>query len=256
MLRVVRKAYLDETGIHDPENSCVIAGFLGTDEQWDKFDGEWVKGLGKRRSLHMHDLQWSKPKRIAKLLGRLGPIPADCGLERIHGIVRGKDYDDLVPNEPLIRLIASPYMMAMQPCLLQTLRHVPEDEDVHFIFERQDRYSPFSYLPEQFYGDEFRRKDGSSRLSITYVEKGFTPRTEPGDYLASEMAQCDIDNSSFKADAGRSILGDEMMIGARLSRSQIRDIVVTAKMLLSADPEIKRLGDQFLEYMRHRDGKQ
>jgi hypothetical protein len=251
----VRKAYLDETGIHDPSISCIIAGFLGTDEQWDIFDGEWKKGLGKRKSLHMKDLRWSKPERISPLLGRLGPIPEQCGLERIHGIVRGKDYDDLVPTSPIIRLILSPYMMAMQPCIFQTMRHVPSHETVHFIFERQDRYSPLAQFPQAFYGDQFKTPDGQPRLTITYVEKGFTPRTEPGDYLASEMAQCEIDNKSFKADAGRSILGDTMMIGARLKRSQIREIVARGNMLMDADPRIRALGNMWLNAKRKQNEK-
>jgi hypothetical protein len=251
----IRKAYLDETGIHDPDNSCIIAGFLGTDEQWNQFDVEWKKGLGKRKSLHMKELRWNKPKRITALLQRLGRIPDSCGLERIMGIVRGNDYEDLVPRSPLIRLIASPYMMAMQPCILQTIKYVPQDEGVHFIFERQDRYSPFAHFPETFYGQEFKDKEGNPRVTVTYVEKGFTRRTEPADYLASEMAQCDIDNSSFKAEAGRSILGDSMMIGARISRDQIRVITMLAKMLLARDPQMRALGEMFVQHLRTRNAK-
>ena len=171
----VLKAYLDETGIHEPKNSCIIAGFLGNEDQWARFDEEWKKGLGKRERLHMKDLQWSKPERVAALLSRLGLIPEACGLERIYGSVRGADYEDLVPDDPMMRLIASPYMMAMQPCIIQTMRHVPAHESVLFTFERQDRYSPLAHLPEEANG---------SRVVMAYVPKDATARTQPADYLA------------------------------------------------------------------------
>src|SRR5689334_3126511 len=69
-------AYLDESDIHDSKLWCVIAGHLGTEEQWEDFDPKWKIGLGKKKSLHMKDLQWnSKPDRISRMLARLGPIP-------------------------------------------------------------------------------------------------------------------------------------------------------------------------------------
>jgi hypothetical protein len=230
---VPRLAYLDETGIHDPANSCIIAGYLGTEEQWDDLDVKWKRGLGKRKGLHMKDLQWGKKsKKIIQLLSRLGPIPDECGLERLHGIVTGKDYEDLVPNVPLIRLIASPYMMAMQPLIAQTMRHVSNDETVRFTFERQDRYSPWAHLPEKFYGEQFKTTDGITRVAIAYVPKDFTARTQPADYLAYEIAQCDLDRESERAKAGASILGDGMMIGARMCHKEIRKVVAVARMLM------------------------
>lgn len=219
------KAYLDETGIHDPKNSCIIAGFLGNENQWARLDEEWKAGLGNRKFLHMKELQWSKPDRITALLARLGPIPEMCGLERIYGSVRGADYEDLVPDDPMLKLIASPYMMAMQPCIIQTMKHIPANESVLFTFERQDRYSPLAPLPEAANG---------SRVVMVYVPKDATARTQPADYLAYEMAQCEIDRNSVRTKAGESILGDSMMVGARVSRAQIRSIVEAARMSLGS----------------------
>lgn len=173
----------------------------------------------------MKDLQWSKPERVAALLARLGPIPEMCGLERIYGSVRGADYEDLVPDDPMLRLIASPYMMAMQPCLIKTMEYVPAGESVLFTFERQDRYSPLSHLPESAHG---------SRVVMAYVPKDATARTQPADYLAYEMAQVELDRNSVRAKAGESILGDSMMVGARVSRAQIRSVVEVARMSLGS----------------------
>jgi hypothetical protein len=228
-----RMAYLDETGIHDPANSCIVAGYLGTEEQWNDLDVKWKLALGKRKGLHMKDLRWgNKTKKSIQLLSALGPIPDQCGLERLHGSVTGKDYEDMVPDNRLLRLVASPYMMAMQPLIVKTMLHVPQDETVLFTFERQDRYSPWAHLPEKFYGEQFKTKDGISRVAIAYVPKDFTARTQPADYLAYEMAQCDIDENSDRAKAGASILGNGAQIGARMSREEIRRIVVTAQRMM------------------------
>jgi hypothetical protein len=234
-------AYLDETGIHDPANSCIVAGYLGTEEQWNSFDPKWQQGLGKRKALHMKDLRWGKKtNKISRLLSTLGPIPDECGLERLCGIVTGKDYEDMVPNNRILRLVASPYMMAMQPLIFKTMLHVPPDETVLFTFERQDRYSPLAHLPEKFYGDQFKTKDGISRVVIAYVPKDFTARMQPADYLAYEMVQCDIDGDSERAKAGASILGNGVNIGARMSREEMRRIVVTAQKMVLAmyGPEV------------------
>jgi hypothetical protein len=231
-------AYLDESNIHDNALWCVVAGHLGRKEQWEDFDGKWKIGLGQRKSLHMKELQWnSKPERISRLLAKLGPIPASCGITRIFGAVRGQDYEDIVgvllPQHPELRVLLDPFMVAVWPCIIQTLRHVPKDDRVLFTFEQHDNYGPLlSLLEDSFASDPlFNTTAGEPRMIIATVPKRATPRTEPADYLAFEMAQCLIDRTSFKAQAGWSILGDRWMVGQQVSREGIRPIVTAALML-------------------------
>jgi hypothetical protein len=84
--------------------------------------------------------------------------------------------------------------------------------------------------------------NGEHRAVLVPVLKGFTPRTEAADYLAFEMGQEQIDKNSFKAQAGRSILGDRTMIGKQAKRGEIRNILETALVLAQAKTrlDIKR----------------
>lgn len=227
------KAYLDESHIASNE-WCFVAGHLGKEEQWKEYDLQWRNGLGNRNSLHMTALRWnSKQKQIQRLLETLGPIPAACKLERIFGSVKGSHYADLIPNMPWMKVHFHPFVFAVWPCLIQTLRWLPKTERVIFTFEHSDRYSPLlSIIQESMVGvDLFTTPSGEHRAVLVPVPKGFTPRTEAADYLAFEMGQLQIDKDSFKAKAGKSILGDHMMIGAQTKRDEVRAIFVTTLAL-------------------------
>ena len=88
-------AYLDETG-HEGKDLVILAGFLGTAEQWEKCEADWRSGLGKRKHLHMAELRWSRPERLRPLLSTLGPIPHAAGLQAVYSAVKIADYADLV----------------------------------------------------------------------------------------------------------------------------------------------------------------
>ena len=233
------RAYIDESGLPDLQSLCVVAGYLGTEEQWARFDVEWKNALGQRPALHMNDLRFNqKPGRIRGLLDRLGKVPDACGLERLLGIVRAQDYDDLVPVIPIIEQMTSPYMMAVQPLLFQTMRHVQEHEHVEFFLERQDRYSQFAAMHERFYGERFKDSNGKSRVTVSYLPSNATPRFQAADYLAFAIAHNDTDQRSVKAQLTQPILGDYMMIGAAVRKEQIRGIVTNAHAMMEQDDPV------------------
>ena len=105
------RAYLDETGQQE-RDYVFIAGHIGYENQWAHFAQEWQLALGpQRKRLHMQNLRWS-PNSTEKLLARLGPIPAACGLKRLVGGVRVADYEDLIPG-PRARRMVTGYACAL-----------------------------------------------------------------------------------------------------------------------------------------------
>jgi hypothetical protein len=36
-------AYFDESGIHGDSTHCIVAGFVGSDREWNKFEARWQK---------------------------------------------------------------------------------------------------------------------------------------------------------------------------------------------------------------------
>jgi hypothetical protein len=62
-------AYLDEAGQEGRED-VIIAGYIGSDEAWDKLVTKWKAALYPRRSGHVRTLRWSG-RRPANLMAKL-----------------------------------------------------------------------------------------------------------------------------------------------------------------------------------------
>jgi hypothetical protein len=224
-------AYMDESGIHG-DDWCVVAGFLGTDEQWGHLADEWKIALGKRKALHAKELRWGgKAYRSRKLLERLGPLPRECGLERVFGLVRLADYQDLVPVGKHVNNAASPYMIACQHCMRAVLESIPAPERIKFVLERQTKYSPYKSLPDWFFSLLY-----PGRLEIQYLPKESTSLFQPADYLAFALRCMKINPQSEKAQLTKSIVlsgndgksGVMRGYGEELSRDRVRNAIKKA----------------------------
>src|SRR5258708_24961120 len=216
-------AYMDESGIHDGDHLCVVAGFLGDEDQWKAFIPDWQAALGDRTHLHMKELRWAqKAKPVAALLSRLGPIPVKHGLIPIVGGMCQKDYREVVKGR-LDDTFTSPYMMTLQLCFVQTLKAIPESESVAFVFEQQEKYE---WAAQYLHDVVFRMNKVDDRMrGVTFVPKGSTHCTEPADYLAFQVREYNINHDSPKAKMGMSILGDGDAIGHVWEREQIQSMV-------------------------------
>src|SRR5271157_452890 len=77
-------AYFDESGIHEGDHRCVVAGFVGNDPQWQAFASDWIAAIKPRKNLHMCELPWKRrPHRVIPLLASLGPIPSKYNLRHV-----------------------------------------------------------------------------------------------------------------------------------------------------------------------------
>jgi len=59
-------AYLDESGTHDTSPISIMAGYLGTAEQWGAFDAEWMALLQRAGVWHVHAVDLFKRTRAFK----------------------------------------------------------------------------------------------------------------------------------------------------------------------------------------------
>jgi hypothetical protein len=214
----VLTAYMEESGVHD-KDWCVVAGFVGDDKQWKDCIDKWKPGLGRSRSLHMRKLRWNKTERVKKLLNTLGPIPESCGLKKIWAGLRLQDYEDLLPQELRLNQEISPYMLCTSMIFARTAKLLPVGQRVAFVFALQKQYSRLVALPEWFLRNFLR-----DRFTVTYLTER-TMLTEPADYLAFEIRQCQIDINSKKARLGHSIIGDGQGYGAIATRDGVRRVM-------------------------------
>ena len=81
-------AYLDESGIHEGADICVVSGYFGGENQWKKFDHHWTKILRDYGVPELHSKQfWGRDKKGK----RIGPY---------------KDWDDAKAEKFLSKLVS------------------------------------------------------------------------------------------------------------------------------------------------------
>jgi hypothetical protein len=237
----VLTAYLDESG--QESNAYVfIAGFLGNDEQWKKCAVDWKAALGARKALHMNRLRWAYPKKVEKVLNRLGPIPYQCGLEALLGGVRVGDYEDIVKGTLSEKLMTG-YIAALYPLVIQMLKVVPSNERVEIVFEAQERYETLVHIVltnlTKSREPEFLTDDGLPKLANwSFASKASTMLTQPADFLAYAVTQIYRDSKSEKSRLCLPICpGGEKstVIGAVMPRNQIRSVVQVTHTLVNLE---------------------
>ena len=235
-------AYLDESG-HEGNELVIVAGYLGKESQWRRFADDWKVGLGRRKSLHMSSLRWSSP-RTKKLLEVLAPIPNRCGLQRMIGAVRVKDYEDLISGSRLEKTMKG-YLVALQAAVLPALIKIPAHERLELVLESQFEYefqagqylgqiSKLSPLLSPEVRKYLRTTTGKSKLANwRYAPKTSTALFEPADYLAYALLQKWRNPEAKKAEWCNPILGNGEYLGWFMKREQVRDVILRIPQMLA-----------------------
>jgi hypothetical protein len=189
-------AYLDES-CHDKKDLALVAGFVGTFEQWEKCERDWRIALGDRQHLHLKRLRWSNKKGASHLLSRLGPVPHDAGLTAVFSAVRVTDYEDLVDGTHMQKLMKG-YFICVLGIVNMLSQELSRHETFKVVLESQVEYA--NGVIRTHHGSLDHTPDGRKRwASVEFVKKGHTLLTEPGDYLAYALIQQARDPQSAKA---------------------------------------------------------
>jgi hypothetical protein len=217
----MHSVYLDESG-HETGEHIVIAGFLGSDDQWEAFEHDWKTAIGSSKKFHIAKVRWGKDA-TRRRLARLAAIPYKHGLRAVLGACRVSDYADLIENTAEEYAVQG-YPLVIFPIINEVLKAVPATEKIRWVFEEQHDY-------EQQARNVFRNfpiKDASRLSDVSFVSKDATVRTQVADYLAYAMLQLLRDPSSEKTEWCRPILGDNSFLGMNAGRDLIRSIVKNA----------------------------
>jgi len=221
------KAYLDESR-HSDGPKCVVAGWVGTLEQWAACEKEWLTKLKPRSSLHMNDLRWnSKRDRLKRLLEKMGPIPARHGLQRVAGGMKHQDYQEVVAGTIAERAL-SPYMGCVQLCLHAMLDTMSPRQHLHVYFEEQKEHAHHVGILHEAVFKE--RQMDHRLLGMTFLGKHESWCFQPADYLAFHLSTKAIDEECDKAVLTRPINGPGM--GWNYDRAKLkRDVDYLTKQL-------------------------
>jgi hypothetical protein len=218
----VLTAYFDESGVHGAD-SCVVAGFVGNDAQWQAMAAEWIPAIKPRQNLHMRKLKWNRyPARITSLLSELGPIPHKYNLKGIAAGIKWADFNAVIRGKVTSRF-ANAYRMCAFCAISVVLMEVAGDDEVFFLFDRQEgtRKEDMERMRDIVYG----RLGADRRVKgIDFIRRDSTVCLDPADYLAYVVREQSIDPNSFKSRAGASIIGRGGN-GGWMSREQLQEMV-------------------------------
>ena len=232
--------YLDESG-HETGEHVVLAGYLGSEDQWLSFEREWKEALGPTESFHIAKLRWNKDS-TRRRLATLGPIPHRHGLIKVVGAVKVSDYADL-PRNMSDSYAVQGYHICLFPIIVEVLKAVPPGQDIRWVFEEQHDY-------EQQARNVFRNfpeKDRSRLANVSFVSKDTTIRTQPADFLAYAMLQKRRDPQSLRAQWCEPIFSVKTFLGMIVGRDLIRKIIggslnaaaVLTTMQTGQDPRVQ-----------------
>jgi hypothetical protein len=197
-------AYFDESGIHEGEHYCVVAGFVGNDAQWAALANDWVPAIKPRENLHLRKLRWNQhPGRIAPVLATAGPIPAKYNLVPVAVGVKWQDYNAIVKGK-LRERFTNPYVLCAYCAMAVVLFEVIGSSDIYFLFDRQEgvRRETMHTLRDFV----FDRVGVDSRIKgLDFIERTSTVCLDPADYLAFMLREQALDENSTKSKMGESI---------------------------------------------------
>lgn len=199
--------YLDESG-HEGKEFVVLSGFLGSEEQWEVCEREWLVALSPKKHLHMKDLRWNKENYVRSLLSRLGPVPHNAGLTAVVSALRVSDYDDLVSGRLVSKLMKG-YYLAFIGVVDSILKNIPPEETVKVVLEVQGEYEIRTRI---IFDNLANRKTPSGKpklVSMAYIPKGTSVLTEPADYLSYALLNLYRDPDSLRSELCAPILQNQ-----------------------------------------------
>ncbi len=215
--------YCDES-LEADGGYAVVAGFIGTESQWNDCMRRWCDGLGSRPSLHMKDLRGFETDRHKDLLERLGRIPEDSGLVLVQASVRCSDYIDLVEGR-MGEMAATGYLMATLIALSAVVQTFPDTERFELICEEQLIYAPTraALLTAASKHKDWQTPDGLPRLA-KWSSMAKSTILEPADYACYATLQNLRDPKSRRAQLCSPILRNRRKIGWSPTKEQVRSM--------------------------------
>jgi hypothetical protein len=163
-------SYLDESGVHQAAQVCVIAGYFGTEREWFKVEKLWRRRLRKfnvpLEEFHTKDLVnragffhgWP-PARSVKLQFALAEAVAQYQIYPVAQGILVKDFYNFSLNERRFLTGATllrdgrlkgtgnpskPYFAPFQPLVKRVLEYAPATGRAHFYFGLDRPFSEFA----------------------------------------------------------------------------------------------------------------
>jgi len=215
----------------DPwSRDCVVAGLLGTAEQWDRFETEW-----KRSVAEVGAVRPSLDGVEARMSAALGGLIDTCGLTGIGSSVAGDEYGRLsleIKRSLTGGRPAEPSILCFRHCIREAASQaakLPPEEKVCFVVDGEDDLSArAAWLFEEIKGLE--PTPARERLGALGFEpkRHFAP-LQAAEWLAHELLPASGNGTPLRPH------------GSRLPRLLFRSFDCQAFRLLQRDWEGRRI---------------
>ena len=199
-------AYLDDSGTHDPSDVVVVAGFLGSDDDWLKFKPEWMNRLAQDEVKQFHmtdcvngtrDFAGLPQSRRDLLIDDLCSILGAQDLLGISAAMLRKDWGSVVVTEfpDILDVLHSPYYTLSSSFIQQAVRHTIDkfdgNESLSVIYGcRPQDSAKQRALPDLYKAHAYW---GQSIIAITPgVSEQFAP-LQAADLFANELYRNHVD---------------------------------------------------------------
>ena len=233
-------AYLDDSGTHDPSAVIVVAGFLGSDDEWLKFDPKWLHRLAKDgvRRFHMtdcvngtKDFAHLPESRRDLLIDDLCSIIGARDVLGISAAMLREDWGSVVVAEfpDVLDVLDSPYYALSSSCIQQAVRYTADKydgkENLAIIYDCRPQNSAKQLALPGLY--EAHAYWGQSIMAITPgLSERFAP-LQSADLFANELYRNHVERlrnpASFKVHPRLVTLSQNApLAGDLMSRNALR----------------------------------
>jgi hypothetical protein len=221
------RTFLDESGIHDEARICVIAGFVGSARQWERFERRWAAIGEDAKSPGFHSKSFFAKDPNGQRVPPYRGWTEDRALSLINGVVKAISQTDVHPivagvnveafrqyTEKERRVLTGaalsalglkgtgcptkPYFLVFQDIIFQALDRLKRlDWKVDFVFDQQTVFEGFAL---ELYGQLNADDDKWSRRmgDISFRSRTNVPQLQAADLLAYCWYQLSSDRTARK----------------------------------------------------------
>jgi len=188
--------FFDESGCYDSARILVVAGWVATLDEWEKFEKQWKLALKRAgvRTFHFTDFDNNRGEFEGWSVGRKGNFIEQIfrvldsrELLGFSGAIHIPDFKEVVRgSNTQLEKKPSPYLICQQYCIEMISKRV--NKRVHYVFDRQQELDHPAV--QNFYATRDNFPEWADKMgTISFQSKNDFVELQAADLLAYETAK-------------------------------------------------------------------
>jgi hypothetical protein len=188
--------FFDESGCHDSARILTVGGWVGSADEWEKFERQWKLTL-KRAGVKVFrfsdfdnnrgDYEGWGVGRKEEFIKQIFRVLDSRDIRGFSGTIHVPDFKEVVAgSNTRLEEKPSPYLICQQYCIEMISKRI--DSKVHYIFDRQEELDQPAI--ENFWSTQDAFPEWAGRMGgITFRSKNDFVALQAADLLAYETAK-------------------------------------------------------------------